>query len=872
MKNFKKRGCCVLLSLVLLLLSASPAFGINAAYPADVTEAAASTALRRTDILVRNAATTLGGKALFSMLCEALFSDETLSGLLLGVYTAMDERRTAMATLGLDVSPAAVAAGLKAYPAVASRLKTAESWSDVDLDGAHWHVTTRAGFGAALSAVFTPMNDLLYMLLCGGTAKLGLLPVQGDLGYEKGMVPILRALGCPSILSPAAFCAQAAKSRSAMLKNLALSLLSLADALCAAPAAKLTAILPGLSAFVRDGNLEKAVDAILRPLSIHIGSYVELFSGSKMLAVMLFMQSPGQYTLDFRQNLTTSINKLLDASGVKIADFDLDAFAACRGRATDCFMVLMRWLIASLRLNEPLLAELDVGDAEALVNAVVAGLLRHGDEWLLSAYVHLLTDAEGTLVEVRPEHGSFTRGDVEFTKKLKRKQMKRVLEHIDEVLGEFTADSTGDDLTATLRKALYSSETITMLIKGLYGAFSTEEAQGLGGMLSLPATPAALARRLPARYAAAKSVLLRAKSWEKLGSVPWGFAKGNRSGFAAALTAVLQPVRPLLEAFLANGVFQVLGAVRIGGTNGYNTAVLPLLEALSCPKAHLKDYDAYVTGKGSDRILTDVLTPVLDLVDKILARPVYQLTKLLPNLVWFVQSGGLADCVEHILTPVTIWLDALSLTPADFGADLSVFYQNDLGALIDTFAADIEGAALLDDIDWKLIAALGKETTELSRRTYHGKDVTVPYIKSDQCAVLLTLLRGVITAVKRPENADLLATMVADTGGDNTMFAQYSAGITEQMDDMTTDELLEWLYDLLFRERAKKEIKTDDGYVPDFEYEPAPDHTLRKVLIAAGVLLLLAAGAVLVWRRREIAAWRSRRKAEKETPPADREA
>ena len=159
-----------------------------------------------------------------------------------------------------------------------------------------------------------------------------------------------------------------------------------------------------------------------------------------------------------------------------------------------------------------------------------------------------------------------------------------------------------------------------------------------------------------------------------------------------------------------------------------------------------------------------------------------------------------------------------------------------------------------------------------SKRTYHGKEISVTYIKSDPSAVLLTLLRGIVTAVKRPENAELLNSMVASAEGDNAMFAQYAESIRTQMDEMTTDELLEWLYQLLFRERAKKEIQEDDDYVPDFNYEPESPHTLRTVLLSLCAVAVLAAGVIVWWRRKEIAAWRARRKARKDPIPDDKEA
>ena len=869
MKQRSKRCGSLLLALLLVFLSAAPAFGMNSAYPADVAEPTAKAAARRTDPLIQNAFKAFTGTTVSANVYKLLFGDETLSGMLTGIYEMTDERSNVLSTLGLDLTPSALAVHLKGYPSVAARLKNAESWGDVDLDGAHWHVSNKTEFAVATSAILSPLNNLLYMLLCGGSLRAGLLTIRGDLGYEKGIVPMLRALGCPTILSPASFYAQAAKNRGSMIRQIVLSLLSLVDAVCAAPVAKLTATLPGLAIFVRDGDFEKAVDKLLRPLSLHIGSYIDLFTGSQMLGVLLFLQDPSRGTVDFKTNLTQSINGMLESSGIRMAEIDLDALAACKGKLTDCFMVLFRWILATLRLNTAELDEL-LGDTEPL-DALASGLFRHSDEWLISTFVHLLTDAEGTIVEVRPQERPFTRGSVDFPHKLGRSQMKRVLGGIDKVLGEFTADSTGDDLTTTLRGYLYSGDTVTALARGLYGAFAGEESSGLGTLLGLPATPAALASRLPSRFSAARRTLSRVRSWEALKTVPWSFANGNRSGFAAAVTAVLQPMRPLLEAFFANGIFELLGAVRLGGTNGYNTAILPLLEALSCPTTHLKTYDEYIAGKGTDRILTDVLTPVLDLADMILESPVAMLAKLLPNFVFFVESGALSAGLDAILTPVTILLDSFGLSAADFGLGPLLEGNIKFGDLLYDLTQSIDEAALLDDIDWPLIASLGKQTSEESKRTYHGKPVSADYIKSDRSAVLLTLLRGIITAVKRPENADLMTSMVAQTGGDNTMFAQYTAKVSAQMDQMTTDELLVWLYQLLFRERARKIIKNDD-YVPDFSYEPEPSHTLRNVLLVLGALLLIAAAIVVWWRRREISAWFNRRKAAKAAASDNKEA
>ena len=862
MKTLKKRWKSCLCLLLALWFAASGCFGaaaMNGAYPGGVSEQAASQTALRTDTLISNAVRSFTGKTLSQKLYTALFADETLTQILLGVYERTDDSAAALSAMGLDCSPAAVARSLSGFGQIAARLKQADSWDDADLSGARWGVSSKAGFAAAVSAMFTPFNDLLYALLCGGSTRLGLLPVRGDHGYANGMIPILRALGCSQIPSASSFEADAKADRGSMLKSLAYSLFSLADALCAASVKKLCSLLPGLAQFIRDGSLERAVDDLLRPLSIHIGSSIELLSGSRLLSVLLFLQSPGKYTMDFTENVTKSINEMLESAGLTVAEIDLDALAACKGAPTDCFMVLMRWLIASLRLNQSALADL----LPAELRAAADGLFRHSDEGLLALYVELMTAKEGTATDPEPQSFPFERGETEFTAKLSRKNMKKVVSELDGVLDLFIAESgAAKDLPTFLRQTIYSSSTLTALVKALYGALSGEETAALGSVLSLPGSPAALAGVLPSGYAAAKRALYRASSWEKLENVNWGFAVGSRSGFEAALTAALRPLRPILEAFLANGVLEVFGALRIGGTNGYNTAVIPLLEALSCPQGSIKTYDEYIRGKGSNRILTDLLDPVLDLLDQIMKRPVFRLTKLLPNVIFFFESGAFGACLENLLAPVTALTKQLSLSADSLGLDLDALSSIDLSDLSAFASGDLPMP--LDSIDLSALSALGKKTVVSSKRTFEGKATETDYIKADQPAVLLTLLRAVVGEIKKPENASMLQGFVEQSGGGNEMFAQYSASISKQMEEMTTDELLEWLYQLLFRERAKKEIPQDDGYETDFKYEPQKSHALLIVLLSFGVLLLLAAGIALILRRKELAAYLARRKAKPE--------
>ena len=48
-----------------------------------------------------------------------------------------------------------------------------------------------------------------------------------------------------------------------------------------------------------------------------------------------------------------------------------------------------------------------------------------------------------------------------------------------------------------------------------------------------------------------------------------------------------------------------------------------------------------------------------------------------------------------------------------------------------------------------------------------------------------------------PENKDVLNSMMS--GGEVDSFALYASQIFEQFESMTIDEIIEWLYNLLFR-------------------------------------------------------------------------
>ncbi|MBQ3888768.1 MAG: hypothetical protein II738_03370, partial [Clostridia bacterium] len=205
MKATCKKILCALLAVLVLLPSLGSAAAAASDYPDGITAAEAEAAVTGTDTLLTAALPALTGKTLSEIVLPRLYTDDNLSALVTGLYRNLEENASQLSLLGLDFGPAAVAAALGDYPAVAEILAAASSWSAVDLTGARWGVTGAEGFATAIAKSMAPLNDVLYMLLCGGKYRVGLLTVEGGNGYETGLVPLLRALGVADIPTQTAY-------------------------------------------------------------------------------------------------------------------------------------------------------------------------------------------------------------------------------------------------------------------------------------------------------------------------------------------------------------------------------------------------------------------------------------------------------------------------------------------------------------------------------------------------------------------------------------------------------------------------------------------------------------------------------------------
>jgi hypothetical protein len=194
---------------------------------------------------------------------------------------------------------------------------------------------------------------------------------------------------------------------------------------------------------------------------------------------------------------------------------------------------------------------------------------------------------------------------------------------------------------AALRTRLYSNVCAGRVV-GLQAALAGElVARGVPQLVVnlLAPTPKKVAAALPDYPQVAATLASLGGSWKEYdpAAIQWGFADGDKEAFLRACGAGLRPLESLLAA---------LGGLQDdenGRPGQYETAILPLLEALDCPDvlsaAALTALWRTAKDNRHDYLADALLRPLFGLVEEIAQNPLRRLPELLPNLAWQVEQG-----------------------------------------------------------------------------------------------------------------------------------------------------------------------------------------------------------------------------------------
>lgn len=378
-----------------------------------------------------------------------------------------------------------------------------------------------------------------------------------------------------------------------------------------------------------------------------------------------------------------------------------------------------------------------------------------------------------------------------------------------------------DNLKNLVSGMIFTNDNLTALTSAVYGTI--DGLLGTDDVFRVQLLPEMLTdKSLGKTYSSAAKALKNAKSWDKLGKVNWGFTDGSakaQQGFINALAAILRPVTPALGIILAgeslplgqlinlvveqldlgtgniqfsngqltikvdgndkyskasvikidiNSVLDQIEDLKLYGGNGYESAIVPLLEALGCD--NVKTYSQYKSdiNKSYDYVIIDVLNPIVGFLNDVLEAPFDTLTSVLPNVAYFIDNNGLSQFVNNLLSPVTSLLPVLKDNGLDVNKIIETFAGKSLNALVtDALGVNIHldlnnlnkceiqklilplVQSLLKDnlgislpnFTWSEIASHGDVTTVKSAAKNSQGNYTRKYVKADQGEVLIAVLR-----------------------------------------------------------------------------------------------------------------------------------
>ncbi len=809
-------------------------------YPQNVTNESAYEAIEKTDSLIYSLLKSTQNKTLKQLVTKELYSDETLSALLVGVYSMLSQNEKDLSAMNIDISVKTVAKGLSQYPDVASELSAYNSWAEVKKPEASWGIKDKDGFCRGVAAILSPFNDILYTLLCSGSFSLNsIVGVKGGDGYADAIVPAMKSFGMKAVTDSGVFCSDAKKDKSNMVYHLSCDITAFLEDILLAPADRLTEILPKAAYFMNNGGFDKAVEKLIEPLTLQL---VNITTFIKIKGLLNFIADPSATTQKI------DINTLLNSGDLKVAEINLQEFASCvtvQGDTVNpdkgaCFVVLLRFLIDTVKLNKDKTAELfenaDKQSAELLKNA--SKLFEKETDGLVETYISLLTQKSGTVNSVQWTFSEFSPVTVEYTQNLGQEKFQRVLDGIDALIDEFVAEGGKEKtLKEMLSKEVFSSATITKLVSGVYSALTSKELKDLCALAGLDITPSQLASELSgAAYYSARNALYNCSSWKTVESknIYWGFRAGDAKGFAKALSDCLAPFESVVSMLLAEGKVTVAG-VDFYGSDGYNTAVIPLFEALGFKSETVPTYSEYKKQAEKGKGIEVLVNSVCAFAERFMEKPVYTITDILPNLLYFVENDGIYHCVKNLLYPLTRITDKLGINDI---VDLSSLKNIEINKLAKELMSKADMGITLPEADIESLGKIGNLVETQSKRTSGGNFVKISYVEADRTALLVTILRYVVEVIKTPGNESIMNSfMGGGAEGGNEMFATYSAGIGEEMAAMTTDETVEWLYKLFFRERAVVPEKPEDNYLPTIIYVEEKESPAGKIFAIVAIAL-----------------------------------
>ncbi len=761
--------------------------------------------------------------SLTDLVNDNLYTDSMVTTIAKAIFGLYDNStvKTILDLFDIDVSKNAVYKSLKSdYSSVAKSIKNAKSFSKVDTSKWSWGVKDKESFAKAITAILRPFEDILGVLLNSGTVNIaGYVDFTGSNGYANAIKPALDALGCDTV-SASKYAKDIKKNSDYVLLDILNPLLDLVDDILQDPLGGIMDAVPSLANFIDKGGVQYFLECLLYPIVNIVDplTCIILDDGDSVYDFLLDLVGIDASWDNLQNKLIPMVNDTSLLKDIKIGDnkysftipnIDWSKMGGCgkvsgktiKANRADEIMVLMRYLFKVVDYNEAAIMQL-VGGADSTVGEIVGNVIDCGADGIVKIFVDIFETMETA------EDGSWTFKDVEslettYTPNYDGDYYDDAMDAFDEMIAELLDEFLGMSIPSLISDNVYTNSIINTVAKLIYpnlaGIDIGIDMNTILGIFDIDISTKAVANDL-SDFASASAEIAAHSDWADVdfSAIDWGVT--DRDSFVSALAAILRPFDSLLAVILSGDDLVLLDSITIKGGNGYNTALVPLAEAIGVPDSSLVSVATYTSNSGTDLLITGLVDPILDWVDELAAAPIRTLCDMLPNLAYFIYNGGLYDMAMNLIEPVTNILEEVDpIYSLDVGQYISFLEDIDLDGLVNSILPSIEiaGAPLniqLLDIDLAQLAGRGELVTYTSVRTENGTPMVCQRIEADDAAVFISVLRYLFETIKAnmDEINELLAML--DLG-------DYAAMVDEILDALVggdIDETIELLMDLLF--------------------------------------------------------------------------
>lgn len=690
------------------------------------------------------------------------------------------------------------------------------------------------------------------------------LKIMGTNGFNSFAIPLLEAFQCSDIQTYAQYQNAVANAKDNLLLGILNPLIGDTDSsflnkLVASPVDGLTKLLPNVAMYLEAHSLFQLLFNLLAPVTDLVGATGQNVVDGVDVIDYIIQEYADLSLVDL---VNAAINPLLNEVILKDKDFTLDIpyldpyalmglgeEVTYTSKATGAdgefltgkmvgnidqgkVLVTVLRFVANVLVDNTSALKTIIGSIGAIKNSDKADMIMSiissvfntianaSPDQIVAAVFYLLA---GTPQNAFWDYTKYKTGTYTFTypESVDTEFLKQLPPMLDGLIGGLA------DLNELIGKALFKDEIITKLAKGLYGAIEGVKINDnlnltqLLGQTDIDFSTENVAKLLVdekygQKFTSASATIAAAGSWKNVNenALKWGVT--DRDSFFHALVAVLRPLYGVLDVLLNDAYLGLFDLVRIPGSNGYTSAIVPLMEAFSMYNVKTQYQYRQDINKEYDAILLDIINPLWDLVEDVLNAPLQTIAAIVPNLALFIGNNGLCQIFDNLLTPISALVDSIrpvvdlnDLLPTLFDAldfDLNSLlakvgvknFSLDLydinKTLMPLLGADsiipllnavlgiikIGGSPLgikLNPVDWLQLASHGTTIVASSQAATYGSRV---FVQGDSSETLIAVLRYLIETINAGDNFDKISNLIGGLLGD---------GSDENMTNMITQVL-----------------------------------------------------------------------------------